>query len=291
MNPLPNSPLSSLVADPKVRPPEIDPTSSTQLAKSSDQLKGSPRNTYLGIMNGPSEPLKAQGQQWIHVGSSDIIASCSCDIKSLNLSPGFKDKLCQPWTNSVVVRLLGKTIGYAYLCHQLKSMWRPSADMHIVDLDKSCFLVKFAVEQDYYKALTGGHWILLDHYLIAHQWEPSFRVSNDLPKKMVAWVRFPHLPIHFYHGQVLTSLGNLIGRTIKIDFNTQRAEWGKFACIAVEIDLGAPLPPVVVLDGAIQKVEYENLPTLCFGCGRVGHDQDNCPSKPTLEATKDPPKL
>ncbi|CAN1126964.1 Uncharacterized protein At4g02000 [Linum perenne] len=183
-----------------------------------------------------------------------------------------------------MVRLLGKSIGYSYLCHRLRSMWRPTGDMHIVDLDKSCFLVKFGAEQDYFKVLTGGPWILLDHYLIVHQWTPAFRVSNDLPKKMVAWVRFPHLPIHFYHSQVLTSLGNLIGRTIKIDFSTQKAERGKFARIAIEIDLGAPLPPVIVLDGALQQVEYENLPTLCFSCGRVGHDKDKCPNRPMIEA-------
>ncbi|CAN1324628.1 hypothetical protein LINPERPRIM_LOCUS33174 [Linum perenne] len=94
---------------------------------------------------------------------------------------------------------------------------------------------------------------------------------------MVVWVRFPHLPIHYYHAQVLTSLGNLIGKTVKIDFNTQQAERGKFARIAIEIDLNEAIPPVVLLDGDIQKVEYENLPTLCFGCGRVGHDSKACP--------------
>ncbi|CAN1841023.1 hypothetical protein LINPERHAP1_LOCUS36319 [Linum perenne] len=108
-------------------------------------------------------------------------------------------------------------------------MWKPTGNMHIVDLDKSCFLVKFSVEQDYFKALTGGSWILLDNYLLVHQWDPSFRVSNDLPKRMVAWIRFPHLPIHLYHGQVLTALGNLVGKTVKIDSTTQTAERGKFA--------------------------------------------------------------
>ncbi|CAN1146930.1 hypothetical protein LINPERHAP2_LOCUS15566 [Linum perenne] len=156
-------------------------------------------------------------------------------------------------------------------------MWKPTGSMHIVDLDKSCFLVKFSVEQDYFKALTGGPWILLDHYLVVHQWDPSFRVSNDLPKRMVAWIRFPHLPIHLYHGQVLMALGNLVGKTVKIDSTTQTAERGKFARIAVEIDLDKPLPPVVLLDGAFQQVEYENLPQLCFDCGLVGHERLNCP--------------
>ncbi|CAN1332498.1 hypothetical protein LINPERPRIM_LOCUS35734 [Linum perenne] len=61
---------------------------------------------------------------------------------------------------------------------------------------------------------------------------------------MVVWVRFPHLPIHFNHAQVLTSLGNLIGTTVKIDYNTQRAERGKYSRIAIEIDLSEPNPPV-----------------------------------------------
>ncbi|CAN1279584.1 hypothetical protein LINPERPRIM_LOCUS17071 [Linum perenne] len=53
---------------------------------------------------------------------------------------------------------------------------------------------------------------------------------------MVVWARFPHVPIQFYHPQILTSLGNLIGWTVKIDANTQRGDRGKFARLAVEID-------------------------------------------------------
>ncbi|CAN1141831.1 hypothetical protein LINPERHAP2_LOCUS12708 [Linum perenne] len=132
--------------------------------------------------------------------------------------------------------------------------------------------------------------MLLDHYLAVHQWDPSFRVTNELPKKMVAWVRFPHLPIHFYHGQVLTSLGNLVGKTVKIDFNTQTAKRGKFARIAIEIDLDKPLPPVVLLDGTIQQIEYENLPNLCFECGRVGHERSECPSRLAMIALEQQPK-
>ncbi|CAN1147691.1 hypothetical protein LINPERHAP2_LOCUS16018 [Linum perenne] len=94
---------------------------------------------------------------------------------------------------------------------------------------------------------------------------------------MVAWVRFPHLPIQFYHAQVLTSLGNLIGKTVKTDFNTQRAEQGKFARIATEIDLNEPLLSTMLLDGVIQNVEYENMPALCFGCGRIGHEAKGYP--------------
>ncbi|CAN1751189.1 hypothetical protein LINPERHAP1_LOCUS4255 [Linum perenne] len=115
--------------------------------------------------------------------------------------------------------------------------------------------------------------------LIVHQWSPDFRVSDSLPAKMVVWVRFPLMPVQYYHAQILTSLGNLIGRTIKIDFNTQHAERGKFARLAVEIDLNEPLVPTIELDGCRQDVEYENLPALCFECGKVGHTGATCPLK------------
>ncbi|CAN1243936.1 hypothetical protein LINPERPRIM_LOCUS5876 [Linum perenne] len=41
-------------------------------------------------------------------------------------------------------------------------------------------------------------------------------------------------------------MGNPIGKTIKINFTR-----GKFARIAVEIDLNLPLPPVIELDGCL----------------------------------------
>ncbi|CAN1177346.1 hypothetical protein LINPERHAP2_LOCUS33056 [Linum perenne] len=236
-----SSPSSSPVTDPKDRPPE--PSSPPVAPQTTDQASpilgaskvwdpSASRQSYISALNGSVSGISSPGQSWIPVGVSDIVPACSNGIKSLSLSKGFKEKLCKPWSHSVVVRLLGMTIGYSYLCHRLRSMWKPTGNIHIVDLDKSCFLVKF-----------------------------------------------PHLPIHLYHGQVLTALGNLVGKTVKIDSITQTAERGKFSRIAVEIDLDKPLPPVVLLDGAIQQVEYENLPQLCFECGLVGHKRLSCPRR------------
>ncbi|CAN1799479.1 hypothetical protein LINPERHAP1_LOCUS22125 [Linum perenne] len=255
-------------------------TSAVSPSGGSKALFHSPTRNYLGALRGQHTIPPGGSKEWIPVGTHDITCSVSNGIKDLSLSKEFKEKLCKPWSNSVVVRLLGKTVGYSYLCHRLHAIWKPLGNLHIVDLDKNCFMGKFANDQDYFKALTGGPWMILDHYLIVHQWDHSFRVSNDMPKKMVAWVRFPHLPIHFYHAQVLTSLGNLVGKTVKIDFNTQRAERGRFARIAIELDLNEPLPPVVLLDGAPKLVEYESLPNLCFECGRIVHDSATCPKNP-----------
>ncbi|CAN1753345.1 Putative ribonuclease H protein At1g65750 [Linum perenne] len=196
-------------------------------------------------------PLSGNTQnKWICVGENDIISSIKDGIRSLKISDSIKEKLYRPWSNTVVVHLLGKSIGYAYLCHRLRSMWKP---------------------------LGGGPWLILEHYLIVQKWDPNFRVSDKLPSKMVVWIRLPHLPIVFFHPRILSALGNLIGSTVKIDAPTLNANRGKFARIAVEINMDEPLAQVIELDGAWKKVEYENISALCFECGKVGHEAGSFP--------------
>ncbi|CAN0884009.1 hypothetical protein LINGRAHAP2_LOCUS14712 [Linum grandiflorum] len=125
-------------------------------------------------------------------------------------------------------------------------------------------------------ALTGGPWMILDHYLVVFAWDSQFRVTDDLPQRMVVWICFPRLPYQYYHCDVLEGLGNLVGKTIRPDKRTQHSVRGKFARIAVEIDLTVPAPKGVYVDGIWQVVEYENLPSFCSDCGRFGHSSASC---------------
>ncbi|CAN1841320.1 Putative ribonuclease H protein At1g65750 [Linum perenne] len=259
------------------RPPEGESIPSTAPQAPTGEVTRSQAKSYSGALTGIPAGRTLPAKPWISVGENDIVTVISDGVRALRLSQGFKDKLCKPWSNSVVVRLIGKSIGYSYMCNRLNAMWKPQGSMQVIDVDLDCYLVRFGEERDYFRALTGGPWLIFDHYLVVQQWDPSFRVSSKLPSKMVVWVRFPHLPIQLYHNQILTSLGNLIGKTVRMDYNTQSAVRGKFARIAVEIDLNEPVATGVELDDSWQRIEYENLPELCFGCGKVGHHVEACP--------------
>ncbi|MBA0575748.1 hypothetical protein Golob_024108 [Gossypium lobatum] len=43
-----------------------------------------------------------------------------------------------------------------------------------------------------------------------------------------------------------------------------------------------------MIDGNLQSVEYERLPTVCFGCGHYGHIQDICLHKMNAEVNDEP---
>ncbi|CAI0402748.1 unnamed protein product [Linum tenue] len=150
--------------------------------------------------------------------------------------------------------------------------------MEILDLNNSTFLVNFSEEKDYLNALTGGPWVILDH------------------RSVVAWVQLPELPIHFYHREVLFALGNLLGRTVKLDYHTEHMERGKFARIAVELDMNKPLKTHIRLDRLWQQVVYEILPKICFECGHIGHTESTSPrlhrpppTEPQIQTTNQGP--
>ncbi|CAN0913333.1 hypothetical protein LINGRAHAP2_LOCUS27857 [Linum grandiflorum] len=149
----------------------------------------------------------------------------------------------------------------------------------MVDLESEVFLASFDDPIDYLHALSGGPWTILGHYLAAFAWDPSFRVTDDLPPRMVIWIRFPRLPYQYYHHDVLVGLGNLVGKSVRPDIRTQNSVRGKYARIAVEVNLAKPLPKEIFVDGVWQIVEYENLPSFCIGCGCFGQGLSGCPNK------------
>lgn len=64
----------------------------------------------------------------------------------------------------------------------------------------------------------------------------------------------------------------------KLDFNTDNGDRGKFARMTIFVNLGKPLVSQILVNGALQQIEYENLPVVCFSCGRYEHNQDIYPN-------------
>ena len=72
---------------------------------------------------------------------------------------------------------------------------------------------------------------------------------------------------------------------MRFDYNTEGAHRGKFARVAVELDLRKPLISQVKIDGRLQNIEYEDLPMICYRCGRYGHISELCKNKQVVKET------
>lgn len=56
--------------------------------------------------------------------------------------------------------------------------------------------------------------------------------------------------------------------------------------MAVSVNLQMPLISKLRIEGKIQRVEYENLPNVCYECGLFGHDKEACPQLNIEEETR-----
>lgn len=146
--------------------------------------------------------------------------------------------------------------------------------------------MKFQAAQDYQNSLTGGHWVIFGHYLAVQPWSPDFNTQQFSIKHIMGWVRLPRLPAHYYHKSVIRQIGSAFGEVIRIDYNTESGDRGKFTRLAVNLDLTKPLVSKVQVDGQVIYAEYEGLPLICFHCGRYGHLKEGCPEtkQPATEA-------
>ncbi|KAI9081452.1 hypothetical protein K1719_036598 [Acacia pycnantha] len=235
-----------------------------------------------------SEPIEEEEEEDIVLNQGDVSIDLNGKIPTVDFASHVIETLNKKMGLTVVVKLLGRRIGYRHLRSQLRSLWKPSGQFKLIDLHDDCFLVRFQDDLDYQHALLTGPWMIFGHYLTVQPWTPAFRPQDHVVNQVIGWIRLPKLPARYFHKSIIRSIGGVFGEVIKVDYNTDSGDHGKFARIAVVIDLTKPLISKIQVDGELIYVEYEGLPSICFECGRYGHLQGSCPTKMVAETVPPP---
>ena len=179
----------------------------------------------------------------------------------------------------LIVKLLGKKIGFLTMRDRLKAIWRLIGGFELMDIGNGFYMVKCDKEEDHKKIMEGGPWMIFDHFLAVQTWSPEFASPTSQIEKTFVWIRFPSVNMMYYNESVIMALANRVGRHIRVDFNTQHYTRGKFARVCMEVDLTQPVLGVVGLCGSSYKVEYKGLHIIYSRCWRYGHYTRDCQYK------------
>ncbi|KAL2945369.1 hypothetical protein RDABS01_006127 [Bienertia sinuspersici] len=183
----------------------------------------------------------------------------------------------QPWKHSLIIKMFDKTVGYMTLMRRLSRKWRLKGDFSLTDIGYAYYVARFTNAEDYNHVLTGGPWMIDDHYLTIRKWVPNFIPDNEPIKVLTAWVRIPNLAVEYFDTKFLHKVGSNIGKVIKIDKTTAAAKRGQFTKLCIELDLTKPLLSKFWLKGKIWKIQYEGLKLICYNCGKINHKDEECP--------------
>ncbi|GLT81333.1 hypothetical protein SLA2020_527230 [Shorea laevis] len=213
--------------------------------------------------------------------SEDGPSTAQVKIPKVKIPKEIWQRLCAPWKNAVIIKLLGKSVNFHVLHARLLKDWRTDNEFEVIDVGLGYYIVKFSSPHDYSKVLTGGPYKMFDHYLAVQPWEPGFHPARAKAPKTAVWIKLFGVPILCFYEAICMYLGSKIGKPIKVDPTTLLATRGQFARVCVEVDLSQPLPSSVDLDledlpQSLILVEYEGLHRICFHCGEFGHKMEYC---------------
>lgn len=161
-------------------------------------------------------------------------------------------------------------------------------------MDPRHILIRFEQEEDFHRCWLHGSWSFKKHVMRVLKWTPSFSIAKE-PTVVPVWISMEHLPLYLFRKGPLFSIGNLIGRSLKIDQATANLTRPSTARVCVELDLDLPLPNRIWIgtgeSGFWQPLTYENLPAYCRTCHCLGHDSDHCLPEHVDPVPKKPPPV
>ncbi|XP_020674344.1 uncharacterized protein LOC110093710 [Dendrobium catenatum] len=145
----------------------------------------------------------------------------------------------------------------------------------------SFFLLKSEIQRN--EVLRGGPWFISGNLVGLDRWTHNFFLASMEGLSSPVWIRLPNLPLQYWDECNIARIATKIGTPLWIDALT--ANWGRreYARVCVRMNLENKLQAGVWVNGwngrFYQKVEYEGIGIMCFGCDKIGHRRDHCPLK------------
>ncbi|MBA0701196.1 hypothetical protein Goari_005644 [Gossypium aridum] len=145
----------------------------------------------------------------------DVKCSLVNGIPSIDFSERVNQILIKAMAFTVAIKLLGQNIGYLLLYNKVSSLWKSTQPFQLMDVENGYFLAKFQSSRDFQK------------------------------------IQFMGLPGHMYNRKILQEIGGMVGYVAKLDFNTDNGVRGRFARMAVYVNLEKAMIFQVFINGSL----------------------------------------
>ncbi|KAE8711854.1 Detected protein of confused Function [Hibiscus syriacus] len=90
-------------------------------------------------------------------------------------------------------------------------------------------------------ATPKGPWTVFGHYLTIEPWSPDFSTTQPQPNEVTAWICLPGFPVTLYKRSLIIEICECIDPVARIDYQTDSGRRGRFARMAITLDINKPL--------------------------------------------------
>ncbi|KAK9020221.1 hypothetical protein V6N11_054711 [Hibiscus sabdariffa] len=115
-----------------------------------------------GYADIPQEDQDIFEEEDIELLEGDVTRSVVDSLISVNFSEKVQKLTEKSFNLTVVIKLLGRQIGYTTLHNKI---WKPNRDFKLMDIDNDYYLASFKENSDFLHVITEGPWTIFGHYL------------------------------------------------------------------------------------------------------------------------------
>ncbi|KAK9983959.1 hypothetical protein SO802_033484 [Lithocarpus litseifolius] len=155
------------------------------------------------------------------------------------------------------------------------------SDLRIVEVGNNILQFKFSSRCQLEWVEKSGPWNFDNNLLLLCRWRKGLTSKNISFSHSPFWVQIWGLPFENMTEDIGKDIGSKIGRVLEVDKRAMQADLAKFLRIRVDVPIVEPLRR----GGFVKNDEggrfwvdfrYERLPTFCYKCGILGHDEKHC---------------
>lgn len=216
------------------------------------------------------------------------------NVDSVKISQEEWDEGATLWKFPVVGMVVNAKPSYSEVMKWVEVNWKSFAPA-ITQLKPGVFVFDFSKE-DHRLSVLQRNWTFYHKYpMVIKPWDVDKKLDDISLDTTMVWVQLPGLPARLWSSKNLSTVVSFIGTPVATDRMTALRTRLDFARVLVEVKTRVAYPEEILIDGPkgkiVQPVVYEWKMKKCSGCGRLGHEIDQCRNKDIRNSSKEPVNL
>ncbi|KAE9461529.1 hypothetical protein C3L33_06552, partial [Rhododendron williamsianum] len=201
--------------------------------------------------------------------------------ETIELDPSFDDSTLKSKFTLVGKILSPKSLNKKGVANVIAKAWRTSEEVSVAAWGDKIYAFGFKAEDDVTKIMRLSPWSIMGCLMILRKWDGPKTLEESDFSFSPFWVQIQGLPLGFLNARSGMKIAETLGEVIAVEDPDGRGKPMRFIRVRVWIDITKPLKKGFFLkrnndEDAWVKFKYERLSDYCYGCGRVGHNVNDC---------------